>query len=276
MRGVAGGLIFGIPVLFTMEVWFDGQTFSPGELFLLLVSSLVLNIFFSYFAGLREKNSSARFFFAIDDGVTSLGLGLVLSFVVLCLIGQVDFSNHFRTELGKVVGEATIISIGVTFTNFKFNKKESKSLTVKNLTDIHPISPERKQSQQDISDLLAATVGALVFSFNVAPTEEITLIASNLGYLELGILLTAELIFAFIVLYASGLKDHVTYTKNNFFQGPLNETLITVTVSLIVSSLMVLTLGYSNLSVTDPLFISSTIVLGFPAAIGASAGRLTI
>lgn len=278
LRGVAGGLIFGTPILYTMEVWFEGQAFPPQKLFFILLASLSLNIFFSYFAGLREKHSSGRFFYALDDGVTSLGLGLVLALFILFLIGQLDFEQHFLGWIGRVIAEASIMSLGVTFTNFKFNKKQSSTRALRSIRDAAAslLSPERLQTRQDLSDLFAATVGALLFSFNVAPTEEITMIASNLSSLDQGLLLISEVIFAFIVLYASGLKEHVTFTKDNFFQSPLNETVLTVSVSLCISAVLISTIGYSDTSPGDPLFLSTAIVLGLPAVIGGAAGRLVV
>lgn len=275
-RGVAGGMIFGTPVIYTMEVWAEGQLFSPGLLLVITFIIVNLNICFSYFAGLREKHSAERFVYAVDDGLTSFGLSMVLSLAVLCLINRLDFSEHFRINLGKVLLEASFISVGVTFTNFKFKKSAINSVT-RNLIESHPFeSTSEKQAKKDLNDLMAAVAGSILYSFNVASTEEIVLIASSLSPLKLMVLLAAELLMCFIVLYASGLRMHVIYDKGNFFQHPFNETILTASISLTVSGLLLTTVGFGNIHFTDPSFVPTLIVLGLPAVIGGAAGRLAV
>lgn len=277
MRGIAGSMIFGIPILYTMEVWFDGQMFSPAMSILMFLSFLALNIFFSYFAGLRENHRSERLISALDDGVTSLGLSVLIALVILSLIGQLDPAGDLRAELGKILLEAGIISIGVTFTNFKFkNTSTSKTSLNQLVPSTLLMSAEQKQIRKDLNDFLAAALGALVFSFNVAPTEEVTLIATHLSPLQLLGLLLAEIIICFIVLYASGLKDHVIYKEGSFFQRPFNEVILTTSVSLVIAALLIASVGFGDISLSDPHFVSTVIVLGLPATVGGAAGRLVV
>lgn len=277
MRGIAGGLIFGAPVLYTMEVWNNALSFSAGMHMLLLLGFLLLNIFFSYFAGLRSHHSSHTLSLAVDDGVTSLGLSLILAWAILYLTGQLDFTHEFESGVRKVLLVGGIMSMGVTFTNFKFNRNTAHLGQSRSLLSEGPkgLTDSQKQSRKDLNDLMAATVGAMVFSFNIAPTEEVTLIASSLSSFNLMVMLVVEIILSFIVLYASGLKTHVTH-QQSFFQRPINEVILTVSVALCVSAIMVLVLGYSDARISDPIFIASVIVLGLPATVGAAAGRLVV
>ena len=275
-RGVAGGMIFGTPVIYTMEVWAEGQLFSPGLLLIITFFIVLLNVCFSYFAGLREKHSAERFVYAVDDGLTSFGLSVLLSLVILCLINRLDFSEHFRINLGKVLLEASFISVGVTFTNFKF-KKSAHDSVARTFIESNPFeSASVKQSKKDLNDLMAAVAGSILYSFNVASTEEIMLIASSMSPLQLMLLLAFELLMCFIVLYASEIRMHVIYEKGNFFQHPVNETVLTVSISFIVSGLLLTTVGFGNIHFSDPSFVPTLIVLGLPAVIGGAAGRLAV
>ncbi|MBW3537739.1 MAG: TIGR02587 family membrane protein, partial [Actinobacteria bacterium] len=40
-RGIAGGLLFGVPLLYTMEVWWLGGTTSPPRMLVILGVTLV-------------------------------------------------------------------------------------------------------------------------------------------------------------------------------------------------------------------------------------------
>lgn len=278
MRGVAGGMIFGTPVLYTMEVWTEGLIFTSWNLLVVLFLILNLNICFSYFAGLRENHSTERLMNAVDDGITSLGLSLVLSFLVLALINQIDLKGNLKEELAKVLIEACIVSVGVTFTNFKFKRNQKKEKTVLDLLNSETLlmSPSEKQLKKDFNDLMAAMAGAFVFSFNVAPTEEVVLIASNLSSLHLMIILCFELYICYVILYASGIRVHITYDKKSFFQKPLAELTLTTSISLCVAAVLILTLGYGDTQLTDAGYLPSVIVLGIPAVVGGAAGRLAV
>src|SRR5688572_10854116 len=85
-RGVAGGLIFSLPLLFTMEMWWIGFIAHPARLALGLFGTFIVLLGYNRFAGLR---SDASFGEVMIDSVEELGLGLVLSAVILFLLGRV-------------------------------------------------------------------------------------------------------------------------------------------------------------------------------------------
>ncbi|HXH32671.1 MAG TPA: DUF2391 family protein [Bacteriovoracaceae bacterium] len=277
MRGISGGLIFGMPLLYTMEVWYESLLFPSGVLMALFFFALILNVLFSYFAGLRENHSAKRLLYAVDDGVTSIGLSVVLAFLILWALNQIELSGNLRDTVAKVILEASVFSIGVTFTNYKF-KKRAQSKQVRGPLESWKLlqTPEKKQLNKDLGDLLAASTGAFVYSFNVAPTEEILVIAASVSPLNLCLIVGMELVVCYIVLYASGLRNHVSFDEGSFFQKPLNEVLLTVSISVLVSVVLVRTIGFGELQFTDPNFIPAVVILGFPAVVGGAAGRLVV
>ena len=190
VRGIAGGTIVGAPLLYTMEVWFHGVSYHTAHLLGAVLLTLVLNVAFSYFAGLRERYEHSSFTGAVDDGVTAFALGLFVAAGILALIGRLE--------------------IGVE-------------------------SP-----------------GALLA------------------------LLCATLLAAHVVLYAAGFKDHKVYEEDSLFQAPLVETLMTVAVALSVAALLLLLFGESSAAASPAMFVAAVVTLGFPAAVGAAAGRLII
>ena len=275
LRGISGGAIFGMPLLYTMEIWMNGRFFSSLHLILILILALGLNICFSYFAGLREKNTDNQVFAAIDDGLTSMALGLVLSLIILMLIGRIGpNSGETLGSLGKVVLEACIISVGITFTNFKFKSHEyERSLPLHGRLTL---SPSARQLRKDLNDLAATMAGAFVYTFNVAPTEEVILIASELSSAQLFLLLAAELGLCYVILFASGLNSNEVYEKNSFFQKPLSEMILSTFISLGIAGFLLALLGYGGLQVSDSLFLPAVVTLGLPAVVGGAAGRLVV
>ena len=84
-RGLAGGLLFSLPLLYTMEVWEAGFTMPPHRQLAFLVLALVLLLGYNRYAGLHPDSS---WWEVAIDSVEEMGIGLLLSAVVLLLIGR--------------------------------------------------------------------------------------------------------------------------------------------------------------------------------------------
>lgn len=78
-RGVAGGLILSLPLIYTMEVWWTGFIVQPDRLLLYVLGSFVLLLGYNRYAGLREDagwsvallaSATLLWFFGRFDGVS--------------------------------------------------------------------------------------------------------------------------------------------------------------------------------------------------------------
>src|SRR5687768_17865544 len=87
LRGIAGGAIVGMPLLYTMEMWWHGMVLSEWHLLGLLAAILLVNTLFSFFVGLREEYTLPG---ALCDAVTASGIAILLSSLVLWLIGELS------------------------------------------------------------------------------------------------------------------------------------------------------------------------------------------
>ena len=86
-RGVAGGLLFSLPLLFTMEVWQGGFTMPPERQLIYVLLALVLLLGYNRYAGLHPDVTWAE---VAIDSVEEMGIGLLLSALVLLLIGRIS------------------------------------------------------------------------------------------------------------------------------------------------------------------------------------------
>lgn len=277
LRGTAGGLIFGTPLLYTMEVWERGKVLAPLHMLVFLGLILLFNIVFSLFSGLREENANDQSpLHAISDGITSVGLALVLSFVVLLLIGQISFESLQTVGVGMILVEALVISVGITFTNVRFNGANRSVDTDEPKGESSEGDRARRQSRADRIEAAASIGGAFVFSMNVAPTEEILKIASGLGPLHQLVLFSFEVVVCYIILYASQIGQLEVHVEGSLFQSPVAETLMTVAAGLLVAGALLLLVGYPGTIASAEVFVSCLISLGLPAIIGGAAGRLAV
>lgn len=72
-RGVAGGLLFSLPLLYTMEMWQSGFVLAPLRLLIGLAMVFLLLLGYNRYAGVR---SDASFWEVAIDSIEELGLGL--------------------------------------------------------------------------------------------------------------------------------------------------------------------------------------------------------
>ena len=110
-RGVAGGLVFSLPLLYTMEVWWTGFTASPLRLIAFVITTFGLLMLYNRFAGMHED---ATLWDVVLDSFEEMALGVVLSAGVLWMLGRISPGDWLSEIVGKIVVEAMIAAIGVS------------------------------------------------------------------------------------------------------------------------------------------------------------------
>ena len=98
-RGLAGGLMFSLPLLYTMEVWWAGFVAEPMRLVLYVAATFVLLLGYNHYAGLHHDASWQE---VVIDSVEEMGLGLILAAGVLFLLGQLGGVLDHRSRHAQV------------------------------------------------------------------------------------------------------------------------------------------------------------------------------
>ena len=81
-RGLAGGLMFSLPLLYTMEVWWAGIVADPMRLLVYIVTVFLLLLGYNHYAGLHHDRCWSE---VVIDSVEEMGLGLLLAAAVAVL-----------------------------------------------------------------------------------------------------------------------------------------------------------------------------------------------
>lgn len=275
VRGVAAGSIIGMPLLFTMEMWWHGMILSERHLLTILVVMLVANFGFCLFSGFRETSSVSG---AASEAVASTALGLVVSFGVLCLIREITLDLAAAEALGKVIIEAVPVSLGISFANVQLREDEEEEGEDGDEDDER--SPDARvlddrQLRQDLQDVTVTAIGAIVFAFNAAPTEEVLEIAARLPAWQHLLVMGVSIALCYLILYASDFKRHEVHVSS-FSQSPLAETVIAYAVALVVSATLLVLVGEPEVTTSLGLAVKASVTLGLLASVGASAGRLVL
>jgi len=259
-RGVAGGLLFSLPLLYTMEVWWAGFTSHPWRLAAYVAATFVLLNGYNYFVGLRRDSCLSE---VVLDSVEEMGLGLVVSLVILWLLGRVTTGMPLAEVVGKTTIEAMTVAVGVSVGTAQLGGgEEDKGM--------------RGGSDGGFGrQVVVALCGAVLFAANVAPTEEIVMIAVEVSSWRLLGLSALSLALAALILYYSefaGSKKHVRFDRHH---DVAVGSVVTYAVALAVSAAILLFFGrFDGQSLA--VCVAQTVVLGVAATLGASAGRLLL
>ena len=280
LRAVAGGSIVAMPLLYTMEMWFHGATLSPWHQLAVLGAMLVVNFAFCLVSGFRHDSGVLE---AVMEALTSVGIALVYSALILWLIGTIAPQTSLAESIGKVLLEAAAVSLGVSFADVHFRGKsrtgedgDDGAEGAKAEEDESKPSPaqlERLQLRADLLDVSATVAGSTLFALNIAPTEEVLLIAARLGPVQLLALLGFTVALCYVILYASGFENQPVYVRGAF-QSAWAETVMTVAVSLLAGLALMWLLGEREILSDRAPLVAGAVVLGLPATVGGAAGRL--
>ena len=264
-RGIIGGLIFSLPLLYTMEMWWRGFTAGPIYLICFTVATYLLLLGYNSYAGMRRD---ASFKGVMWDSVEELGLAVILSFLFLGILGKISTSMSVNDILGKVIVETMMVAIGISVgtsqlgqTNDSGSKKSDSS--------------QGKETQQNelLKSLVLSICGAVLVASSVAPTEEILKIAVEASGYHLVAMVLLSLLLMASVLYFVSFRGAVTEKKTGF-EMAFHVVLEYVVALLVCFGLLFFFGRVANLS--WPMVLAQVIVLGVPAALGASAGKLLI
>ena len=277
-RGVAGGLLFSLPLLYTMEVWWGGLSMRPGRLILAVLTTFVLLLGYNRYAGLRRDSGWVE---VVIDSVEEMGLGLVISAATLFVLGRVTADMSLREIVGPVVLGAMIVAIVVSVGTAQVGgvSPEDQGDTGKG-SGVGNARAARGNGgdDEDVSfggQVVIAFCGAILFAANVAPTEEIVMIATEISSVRLIGLALASMALGGLILFYSNFTGAERFARAEGMFGVLTGTVITYAVGIGASAVVLWFFGRFD-GLAPVAVLAESVVLGLPATLGASAGRLLL
>ena len=274
ISGASGGFLFGIPLLYTMEIWFIGSYTKPPFLLVILTVTFIIILLLNRIEGFRPQESKTLPG-AIGETIETLAIGITCATLMLIILGRIDFQTPLSETLGKVVFEGVPFSLGVTFSRSLLSSEEDSK---QSQADKIPENSHQKGIWQDtLADLSATLVGALFIAFSIAPTDEVTVLAASASPFKLLVIMAVSLLISYGIVFASNITNYQQrIQQKGLFQSPQNETVISYLVSLTAGMLMLW--FFQKLAFSDSwlMWLRYSIILALPASIGGAAGRLAV
>lgn len=281
MRAVAGAFLFGVPFLYTMEVWWKGSFIAPPRMLLTLGIAYVALVLLDLGGGYRAQRPRTwgRIF---TDSLEALAVALVCAALSLLLIGLINLDTGLEANLGRIVMEALPFSIGVGIANSVMQRgagqdDENESTGQANSAEDAAAQWHDHAWHGTLADAGATALGAVIIAFAIAPTDEIPLVSCALSTARLLAYIGVSLVLSYIIVFEAEFgAQGERRTQPGIFQSPISETLASYLISLLISLSMLWV--FQLVRAEDPwsLWVSYTIVLGLPATIGGAAGRLAV
>lgn len=263
-RGLAGGLMFSLPLLYTMEVWWSGFMLHPGRILSYGLTTFALLLLYNRFAGLRRDASWVE---VAIDSVEEMGIGLVLSALILWLAGRIGWETDKFEVLGKVVMEGMTVAIGVSVGTAQLGTPDDGDEGVAGDSD--------DEANAFLPQVALALCGAVLFAASMAPTDEISVIAIESSPLKLLLIAAFSIVLGSLVLQFSDFRGSCRYVARGSVMLATRGIVTTYAISLVASLGLLWFFGKLD---GEPwsIWLAQAVVMGVPAVLGASAGRLLL
>lgn len=256
-RAVGGAVIFGLPLLMTMEMWWVGYYIDPIRLLCLVLLSFPLLVGVSSLIGFTDSRELVD---NIIDVFVAYAFGFLVSALTLALFNTLSLHTASAMNFSTIVLQAIPASLGALLGRSELGSGEHDRMNEKSWGD----------------KLVVLTVGALFLALNVASTEEILAIAYQMSTWHLlGLFITTLLVMGvFVGAGAHSNSQRGESTQESVF-GHLSYTCFAFLVAATISLFMLWVFGRTD-GLGFSAIVANTVVLVFPAGVGAAAARLIL
>lgn len=259
-RAIGGAIFFALPLFMTMEMWWLGFHMDRLRLALFVAVFIPVLVGLSHYAGFEETD---RWSDDVRDAFVALFVGFGTSAFVLVLAGIAELGMPIREAAGQITLAAIPASVGAALAEALFG------------SDL-PGDERKRRAMGYGGELFLMAAGAIFFAFNVAPTEEMMVVAVKMDGWRLVIAMIVSLVLMHAFVYAVEFRGrHVPHEDSKGWSLFLRFTVVGYAIVLLMSAYVLWTFGRLDNS-SLAFCISATIVLAGPASLGAAAARLVL
>ncbi|MDB6151353.1 MAG: putative integral rane protein [Chthoniobacter sp.] len=244
----------------TMEMWQLGFTTDPLRIALLVAVMIPVLVGLSHYCGFEPTFEWQD---DVVDAFVAYAVAFVAAAVVLALFGELRPGMPWAEIAGKLSLQAVAGSVGALLAEGQLGIKDEQVESELENCSYH-------------GELFLMLVGALFLALNVAPTEEMILIAYKMSAAQGLALAALSLLLMHAFVYAVEFRGQATAPEGTpRWSLFLRYTAPGYAIALIASLYLLWTFGRVDSTGREQVAMA-TVVLAFPASVGAAAARLMI
>ena len=262
-RGLGGALLFAFPLLMTMEMWWLGFYMDRARLLLFLILNFLLLVGLGWFVGFKR---SGRIREMLLEAMAAYGIGIIAAAAILAVFGIIETGMNPSEVVGKIAVQTIPASLGAMLA------RRELAMSAADDDEEEDIREDRAGYS---GQLFLMAAGALYVSFNVAPTQEMVLIAYKMDPARTVALVVLSVLVLHAFVYSVGFRGQEPAREMTFPRIFVAYTLAGYAIALCVSLYVLWTFGRFE-GTSPPQIAMMAAVLGFPAAMGAAAARLVV
>lgn len=268
-RGMAGALlVLGVSFTYTVETWRLAVDVRVFHLLGYLIAGFALVVVITRSVGFRsEKDEESENDPADGESAESplvveftevVFQSFFIGYATLVLLGVVDLQTPFPVIVRSGLIQVVPLAVGAALANELLSGEQENI-------------PEAGFPH----NLGVFALGAIFFAAPIAPTGEVGLIGTQIDWAQLSVLLFVTLLVTYLMLYELEFRGQSRRLEGRTRWLQLGQMCIVYTVGLVVAFGLLLALGGIE---TEPfaVWVRRTVVLAFPAAIGASGARVIL
>ncbi|HYD26712.1 TIGR02587 family membrane protein [Brevundimonas sp.] len=255
-RAFAGALLFSLPLLMTMEMWWFGFTLHPARLAVFLLAAVPLLVGLAFFAGFSHRHHGLVH--AVLDTFVALAVGYLTAALLLTVMAILEPDGPLRQSVGQVALQSVPGAMGALLARRQLSAGRGDG--------------DEAEARYP-GELFLMVAGALFLALNVAPTEEMILIAYRMTPWHAVALIAVSLAVMHAIVYRTGFagEHEQGHPATAFLHYTLAGYGLVLLVSLYVLWVFGRTDGHGLTEIVD-----AAVVLSFPGALGAAAARLLV
>jgi putative integral membrane protein (TIGR02587 family) len=255
-RAFAGALIFGLPMLMTSELWELGARLDRLRLALLVALAIPLLVGVAHRAGFEPTFGWRE---DLRDAALALSVGLLGSGTILLLFNHLGTPASLDQVVGRIAIQAVPAALG--------------ALLARNQLRGGGGGDGPRAFGGYFGTLFMMLVGALFLSFNMAPTEEMLLVAFAMTPWHGICLVLFSLGVTHLFVRAHGNRSGRSNVpaRSDFLRYSLPGYGLALAISLFSLWVFGRLDGFGV-----GIALMATVVLAFPATLGAAAARMIL
>jgi len=254
-RGFGGSILFALPLLMTMEMWWLGFYLGPTRILLLMAVFFPILIGVAHYIGFRDTDGAAH---AALHAITAYGIAILSSGVMLGILGVLKPGMGWQELVGKTAIQAGPGALGALLAESHFGASDDKK--------------ERRDDAAYVEHLFFMVVGALFVALTVAPTDEMPLIGYMMHHGHTVVAVGFSLALLHFFMHGVGFEGHAAAEPGGGFSTFFRLALVGYSLALLVSAFLLYVFGRFDDTQLAPA-IHMTVVLGVPATVGGAAPR---